>query len=201
MTTIEPTTNDVILDAAEDCFALVGVQATTIDDIATAAGVSRITVYRRVGNRDEVILSVLLRVVDRHLARLRPRLLAQESVTDAIALLIRSTVRAARRDDLRLLFASEEREVAGAPLRGAMPPLSERFGEVIALAADRLEGDLAPGVSSLDAGEWVIRVIVSLATTEGARQRDAAEDDRFVRMFAVPGVVGHGPRTTKACYK
>lgn len=193
---IEPTTDDIILDAAEDCFALVGVRATTIDDIAAAAGVSRITVYRRVGNRDQVILSVLLRLVDRYLARLRPRLLAQDNVTDAIALLIRSTVRAASRDDLRMLFASEERGTTGAPLPGAMPLLSGRFGDVIAVAAERLPGGLAPGVTPVDAGEWVLRVIVSLATTEGARQRDAAEADRFVRSFAVPGLVRQSMTST-----
>jgi TetR/AcrR family transcriptional regulator, repressor for uid operon len=143
----EPRTDDIILDAAEDCFALVGVRGTTIEDIAAAAGVSRITVYRRIGNRDQVVLSVLLRIVDRYLSRLRPRLLAQPDLASAVVLLIRSTVSAARRDDLSLLFASEERGATGAPIPGAMPPLAERFGASIALAADRLPGELAPGVT------------------------------------------------------
>lgn len=193
MTTVsltEPRTDDVILDAAEDCFSLVGVRGTTIEDIAAAAGVSRITVYRRIGNRDQVVLSVLLRIVDRHLARLRPRLLAQGDLAGAIVLLIRSTVRAARRDDLSLLFASEERGATGAPLPGAMPPLAERFGAAIAEAAARLPGELADGVTPIDAGEWVLRVIVSLATTEPARERSTTEADELVRRFALPGLIG-----------
>jgi AcrR family transcriptional regulator len=185
----EPRTDDIILDAAEDCFALVGVRGTTIEDIAAAAGVSRITVYRRIGNRDQVVLSVLLRIVDRYLSRLRPRLLAQPDLASAVVLLIRSTVSAARRDDLSLLFASEERGATGAPIPGAMPPLAERFGASIALAADRLPGELAPGVTPLDAGEWVLRVIVSLATTEPARERSSSESDRFVRRFVLPGLL------------
>jgi TetR/AcrR family transcriptional regulator, repressor for uid operon len=148
----EPRTDDVILDAAEDCFSLVGVRGTSIEDIAAAAGVSRITVYRRIGNRDQVVLSVLLRIVDRHLSRLRPRLLAQPDLASAVVLLIRSTVSAARRDDLSLLFASEERGATGAPIPGAMPPLAERFGAAIALAAERLPGELAAEVAPLDAG-------------------------------------------------
>lgn len=184
-----PRTDDVILDAAEDCFSLVGVRATTIEDIAAAAGVSRITVYRRIGNRDQVVLSVLLRIVDRYLNRLRPRLLAQPDLGSAIVLLIRTTVSAARRDDLSLLFASEERGVTGAPLPGAMPPLAERFGAAVALAAERLPGGLAPDVTPLDAGEWVLRVIVSLATTEPARERSTTESDRLVRRFVLPGML------------
>ena len=188
----EPRTDDVILDAAEDCFSLVGVRGTTIEDIAAAAGVSRITVYRRIGNRDQVVLSVLLRIVDRYLARLRPRLLAQPDLAGAIVLLIRSTVSAARRDDLSLLFASEERGATGAPIPGAMPPLAERFGEAVAVAAERLPGELAADVTPLDAGEWVLRVIVSLATTEPARARTGAESDLLVRRFVLTGLLAPG---------
>ena len=193
MSLTEPRTDDVILDAAEDCFSLVGVRGTTIEDIAAAAGVSRITVYRRIGNRDRVVLSVLLRIVDRYLARLRPRLLAQPDLASAIVLLIRSTVSAARRDDLSLLFASEERGATGAPIPGAMPPLAERFGAAIATAAGRLPGELASEVTPLEAGEWVLRVIVSLATTEPVAARSSSESDLLVRRFVLPGLLAPSP--------
>jgi AcrR family transcriptional regulator len=188
----EVATVDVILDAAEDCFVTTGVRRTTMEDIAAAAGVSRITVYRRAGNRDQIVLAVLVRITERYLARLRPRLLAQSSLSDALVLLVRSTVRAARRDDLSLLFASEERGATGAPIPGAMPPLSALFGETVALVADVLPGDLAPGVEPIDAGEWLLRVIVSLATTEPARPRSPTDSDAWVRRIVVPGLVDSG---------
>ena len=188
----------VILDAAEDCFATVGVRRTTVEEIAIAAGVSRITVYRRIGNRDQIVLSVLLRIVERYLARLRPRLLAQSTLSDALVLLVRSTVRAARRDDLSLLFASEERGATGTPIPGAMAPLAERFGETVAMVADRLPGQLTPGVEPIDAGEWLLRVIVSLATTESARPRSVSETDEWVQRVVLPGLLDQGdPALTK----
>ncbi len=185
-----PSTDDIILDAAEDCFTTFGVRRTTVEDIATAAGVSRITVYRRIGSRDRIVLAVLLRIVDRYLTRLRPRLLAQPTLGEAIVVLVRSTVRAARRDDLSLLFASEERGAAGAPIPGAMPPLAARFGAAVEEVAARSAGRLADGVTPLDAGEWILRVIISLATTEPARPRDAADTDAWVRRMVLPGLVG-----------
>lgn len=197
VTESEPRTDDVILDAAEDCFTTVGVRRTTVEDIAAAAGVSRITVYRRIGNRDEIVLAVLLRIVDRYLQRLRPRLLAQPDLAESIVLLVRSTVRAARRDDLSLLFASEERGATGTPLPGAMSPLASRFGRTIEQVADRLPGSLAPDVTPLDAGEWVLRVIVSLATTEPARPRTPTETDALVRRFVVPGLLGAAPHAAR----
>lgn len=187
-------TEEVILDAAEDCFVTVGVRRTTMEDIATASGVSRITVYRRVGNRDEIVLAVLVRITERYLARLRPRLLAQSSLADALVLLVRSTVRAARRDDLSLLFASEERGATGAPIPGAMAPLSALFGETISLVAETLPGRLAPDVEPIDAGEWVLRVIVSLATTESARPRSPTDSDSWVRRVVVPGLLADESR-------
>lgn len=187
---IKPPTDQVIIDAAEDCFATAGVRGTTIDDIAAAAGVSRITVYRRVGHRDQVVLAVLVRVTERFLARLQPRLLAQPTLGDAIVVMVRSTVRAARRDDLSLLFASEERGATGAPIPEAMSPLSERFGASLDFIAGRLPGGLAAGVTPVEAGEFILRVIVSLATTEPAAPRGQADTDRWVRQFVLPGLLG-----------
>jgi len=188
---VEHDTTEIILDAAEDCFTTSGVRGTTIEDVAVAAGVSRVTVYRRVGNRDEVVLAVLLRIVDRYLARLRPRLLAQENLADAVVILIRNTVRAARRDDLSLLFASEEHGVTGGPMPGAMAPLAARFGDAMTRAAEGMSGELAVG--SLDAGEWVLRVIVSLATTESVRPRSQVETDGWLRRVVLPGIVTTAP--------
>jgi hypothetical protein len=109
-------------------------------------------------------------------------------VDEAIVLLIRATVRAARRDELSLLFASEERGATGAPIPGAMEPLAAQFGEVIRFVADRLSGSSPLPVDPVDAGEWILRVIVSLATTEPARDRSQPETDRWVRRFVLPGL-------------
>jgi len=181
--------DEVILDAAEDCFSMVGVRRTTVDDIAAAAGVTRVTVYRRIGNRDRLVLQVLVRITERHLARLRPRLVAQRDLAAALTLLVRATVRAARRDDLRLLFASEEQGAIGAPIPGAIGPLAARFGAVVTMLAERFPGQLAAGVTPGDAGEWLLRVVISLATLEADPPRSETSTTRWLRRFLVPGLV------------
>ncbi|MEU5299591.1 TetR/AcrR family transcriptional regulator [Streptomyces noursei] len=50
-----------ILDAAREQFMTFGLRRSTVDDVAKRAGVSRVTVYRRVGNKDELVQRVLLR--------------------------------------------------------------------------------------------------------------------------------------------
>lgn len=44
---------DVILAAAYECFTRHGIRRTTMDDIATAAGISRPAVYQHVRNKDD----------------------------------------------------------------------------------------------------------------------------------------------------
>src|SRR5690606_17461848 len=78
-------TRERIIDAAEECFARLGVAKTTVEHIAIAAGLSRATVYRSItGGRDELILAVLLRNLRRYLDGLAERLRRQRSVPEAI---------------------------------------------------------------------------------------------------------------------
>src|SRR3954453_11433645 len=54
-----------LLDAAETCIDRYGLAKTTVEDIATTAKVSRATIYRYFDNRDELMLAVVLRSLDR----------------------------------------------------------------------------------------------------------------------------------------
>lgn len=181
--------DDVILDAAERCFAKGGVVGTTVEDIATEAGISRITVYRRIGNRDRLVLLVLLRITDRFLASLRPRLIATPDLGAAVVMLITSTVRAVRGDDLRLLFASAEHGALGAPIPVALSPMSDRFGGIVSMLSDQFPAQLVYGIQASEAGEWLVRVIVSLVTLDRDARPTEDEMERWLRMFVLPGLV------------
>src|SRR5437879_2242277 len=50
-----------ILDAARDQFMTFGLRRSTVDDVAKRARVSRVTVYRRIGNKDALVSACLLR--------------------------------------------------------------------------------------------------------------------------------------------
>ncbi|MFF9350620.1 TetR/AcrR family transcriptional regulator [Streptomyces sp. NPDC014734] len=53
--------NEQILDAARDQFTTFGLRRSTVDDVAKRAKVSRVTVYRRIGNKDSLVSACLLR--------------------------------------------------------------------------------------------------------------------------------------------
>lgn len=62
-----------LIDAAEECLQRFGITKTTVEDVAATASVSRATVYRYFRDRDELILAVLVRDVDRLLDRVKKR--------------------------------------------------------------------------------------------------------------------------------
>lgn len=60
-----------VLDATESLLRDVGLRAWSIDDVAARAKVGRTTVYRRFGDRDNLVHAVLARELRRTLRRMR----------------------------------------------------------------------------------------------------------------------------------
>ena len=50
---------DLVLDAAARRLAAHGIAGTTVDDVGEEAGISRATVYRYVGGKDEIVRAVI----------------------------------------------------------------------------------------------------------------------------------------------
>src|SRR5690349_21363373 len=63
-----------IHDATLDCFEASGIKATSMDDVATALGVSRPTVYYYFASKDDLILEVVANQVQTILDTTRRRL-------------------------------------------------------------------------------------------------------------------------------
>jgi AcrR family transcriptional regulator len=64
------TESDAVLDAAAQRLASHGIAATTVDDVAAEAGVSRATVYRYIGGKNQLVPAVIGRETEAILVRL-----------------------------------------------------------------------------------------------------------------------------------
>lgn len=62
---------DRVLDAAYGCFLRTGIRKTTMDDIATAAGMSRPAVYQYVRNKEDAFRKLAERIFDGALEQAR----------------------------------------------------------------------------------------------------------------------------------
>jgi AcrR family transcriptional regulator len=184
---------DRLVDAAETCFTRFGVAKTTLEDIATEAGVSRATVYRYFeGGRDEIILGVVLREGKEFLAALGRRVQREETLGDAIVEGVVYTVAAVRKNQhLALLFAPEvaghTTSIAGAST--ALYELTQDFLRPIFEQA-RAAGQLRDGIIADDAAEFVLRMILSLLSVAGPRKRSQTKEREFLHTYCAGAIVG-----------
>jgi AcrR family transcriptional regulator len=79
------TETDAVLDAAARRLASHGIAGTSVNDVADAAGVSRATVYRYVGGKNEIVQAVIGREAEHVLARVATAISASTSPDTAIA--------------------------------------------------------------------------------------------------------------------
>lgn len=173
-----------ILDAARELFTLFGVRRTSIDDVARRARLSRNTVFRRLGSKDELVAAVMQRELRSLIAEVNTVAAGGGSATDRLAIAFALTVTRIRanpmfatamahRPDEALELATVS---AGAFLGGAVHYVAEVF------RADQQRGAIPSEVDAAGVAEVVVRTLHSMVLTPEAAHRTATEQD--LRTFA-----------------
>lgn len=153
-----------MLDGAEVAFARHGVRACTVDEIAAAAGLSRISVYRHVGPKDEVFRQVVLRNTRSYFERLEARFAKTNTLEAAVLALFEEAQQNYRRNPLYRTLLEREPE---ATLR--MQTLDARgfYEQGVPWLAPRIVRFLAADADPAEAAEWIIRITISMVGTAG----------------------------------
>lgn len=89
-----------VLDAAYEQFSRMGIQRSTMEDVARRAGVSRITVYRRFETKDALVEQVVRREFRRYFDQFLADIQQAETPADRVVLGFVSALRAIRRNPL-----------------------------------------------------------------------------------------------------
>ncbi|TVQ18881.1 MAG: TetR/AcrR family transcriptional regulator [Spirochaetaceae bacterium] len=74
-----------IMEEAERHFLSLGLRAASVDQIAAAAGVSKVTLYRHYGSKDDLFVECVRRITDRHFCELDDAVAAQPTATAGLA--------------------------------------------------------------------------------------------------------------------
>ena len=182
-----------ILDAALIQFAKVGVKKTTIEDIARQAGVDRVTVYRRVGSRDDLVQAVISREVATLLAELAAMPERHDSIDDLVADIFVTVVTCWRTHPMveRMLAIEPERVIMKLTVDGATT-----FTMCVTATAATLEravhcGLLADADDLVTRAEIVCRVVHSLILAPHGTVQLRSDDElaEFARRYLVPVVI------------
>ncbi|MFF7362036.1 TetR family transcriptional regulator [Streptomyces sp. NPDC008125] len=154
--------SEQILDAAREQFMTFGLRRSTVDDVARRAKVSRVTVYRRVGNKEALVSACLLREYRRFVGEVDQAVAALPSVEERLVAGFVAVLRHVREHPLIGGLLKLEPEVmlpfltvdSGPAFLAMRDFLTDRLHQ-----AQQLEG--RPETDSAPVAEVMVRITVS----------------------------------------
>jgi AcrR family transcriptional regulator len=174
--------SDRVLDAALALTAASGVRHLTMEDVAKRAGVGRMTVYRRFGDRGRLVEALVVREGRRCLEELGSALPPDAPIDEQVAAGFVTAVRLAREHPLLSRLARiEPDEVLRALVDDGMFALS-RAWLAARLQASQRAGVLATDVDVHAAAELLVRLGLSFVLLEDSVL--PLDDDTAARELA-----------------
>ncbi|MED5810889.1 TetR/AcrR family transcriptional regulator [Mycolicibacterium sp. 050232] len=183
---------DQILEAANVCFTQLGIQRTSVQDVARMANVSRGTVYRYFEDRTVLIDAAIefgaqkfYRLVAAAMEK-KPTLAEQLGAmaeTHATILLDHRTRNRLMADDAELMrhMISDGDSAVRRSTEFLVPYVREA----------QKRGEVGAGIDVVAASEWLARIIYSFSTVNEAQTFDMTKPEtvrRYVEKFAVNGL-------------
>lgn len=163
-----------ILRAALEQFKLIGLRRTTVGDVARRAGVGRVTVYRRVGHKRELVVGVIQSEVGRLMESVREAIAPLDSAEERLVEAFVVGVEIVRSHPLLQRLLETEPE-------DLLPYLTLDFAPILALARAFVEREVAPGPNAEVLGEVLARLAQSMVLTPDGV---ASGKERDLREFA-----------------
>ena len=155
---------DALLDAAYDAAVTTGWQRARMADIASAAKVSRQTLYDQFGSREGLALHLALRETQRFLDGVETAMGSHQDPAHAIEAAAAFALKAADSNPLIRSILTEDGEA------GLLPYLTTRAEPLIETAQRRLVAHVGahwPGLEFAEAAELVVRLTLSYLVMPG----------------------------------
>jgi AcrR family transcriptional regulator len=180
-----------ILAAAEIVIARYGVSKTTMDDIGKQAGVSRPTVYRYFGDRDNLLGALIERRARMLFDRARDYILGFESFPEQLVEGLLYLVDHGRRDPImRTLVGPEYLDVTSSIVNGsalAAELTAEMWEPVLRRAAQR--GEIRSDLDVMAVGEWLAVVQFILLEHRDVASTDHPSTRLLLKTFVLPAFI------------
>ena len=177
-----------ILAAARDRFRANGVQKTTMEDVARAAGTSRQILYRFFSGRGEIVEAAIVERIREMAADLAEDLDGYETFAEAMVESSLATIEAARHDEeLHRLFENTSGIRLHHVLAGPNAPVADLVKEFWRPWFDqaRRDGELRSDVSDDELVEWIRSVYLMLILRDDV---DVDREREILQRFLLPSL-------------
>lgn len=172
--------------AAAECFRSLGVQATSVDDLVRESGIARSTLYRHVGDRNELLLAVIVHEIDQLQVALVERLADAGALEDLIVDGVLHAVDLVRQSAVLYELLADPTILADEVSSSGLEVLVDRLRAFVSPLFAEWQPQLRSGLDPAIAVEHLVRVIRSLATfgvEDIAHRRDRRT---YLRQTLVP---------------
>jgi len=185
-----PSARERILDATMSCVEDSGLRGWALDDVATAAGVARATIYRQFpGGRDELIRAAVTREVATFWGEIADAVRGLPHLEDRLVVgIMAAHRRIANYELLQRLLASEPGD-----LLTMLFESDELVHTLMVGYLERLLGrePLREGIDAAEAAEYLARMLVGYVSANGQWDLDDEERvRRLVRTQFLAGILG-----------
>lgn len=174
-----------IVDGARTCFERFGIEKTTIEDIAKAAGVSRPTVYKFFTGKMEIVDYIGFGELEKIQDELRTRVKRHTNFAEMVTEAVLSSVKVAAENPYVRRFVEDLEVTAHSQLPSSPYQLQAQHRWESVLRRARDNGELAKDLKVEEVVEWLSRNQVMLLRTI---DQVAANEDHIrhmVRRFVV----------------
>jgi TetR/AcrR family transcriptional regulator, repressor for uid operon len=179
-----------ILDAAFAQFCRMGIQRSTMEDVARRAGVSRITVYRRFATKDVLVEHVVRREFRRYFDQFLVDIEQARTVADRVVLGFVSSLRAIRGNPLIGGLIDVEPDLLVSSMIGDGGQTLATVQQFVAgqLRREQRAGTVSPDLDVDLAAELMVRVSASFLVIPShvVDVDDDAQLAALARRFLVP---------------
>lgn len=174
------------LAGAEACFRELGVAGTSVDDIVHASGVARSTLYRHLGDRDDLLLAVTLREIEQLHSVLTARIGESSSVVDVLVEGVLGAVDLVQESAVLRELLENPALLATEVSDQGLEALFDRLLAFVEPLTEGREDLLRPDLDVGLAVECLVRTISSLVTLRVRPGRDPDDVRRYLRQSLVP---------------
>jgi AcrR family transcriptional regulator len=183
---------DQILEAANECFAQLGIQRTSVQDVARMAAVSRGTVYRYFEDRTVLIEAAIEFGAQKFYQQVAAAMAKKSTLAEKIGAMAEThaTILLDHRTRNRLM--ADDAELMRHMISDGDSAVRRTTAFLVPYVREAQErGEVGAGIDVTAASEWLARIIYSFSTVNQAQTFDMSKPAtvrKYVEKFAINGL-------------
>jgi AcrR family transcriptional regulator len=183
---------DQILDAANECFTQLGIQRTSVQDVARMAKVSRGTIYRYFEDRDVLIEAAIEHGAQRFYREVAAAMENKTTLAEKLGAMAETHAKILLEHRTRNRLMADDAELMRHMVSDGDSAVrrTTKFLEPYVRDAQK-RGEVGAGVNVTAASEWLARIIYSFSTVNQGLSFDMTKPKTvrdYVEKFAINGL-------------